>query len=676
MMATDSRPGTIITFYSYKGGTGRTMALANVATLLAKAPVAEASPETGPERRSRRVLMIDWDLEAPGLNRFFEQPSKGGDAGDGELGLIDLFEALHGRVDRWTVSSKRQPISDVIESFPLEKYVSTTSVPELEIIRAGRLDEKYSERVQNFDWRGLYAIAPDLFVSFAERLTRDYDYVLIDSRTGVGDIGGICTMLLPEKLVGVFTPNRQSLQGLLAVMRQALDYRRGSNDLRRLVVFPLASRIEGSEPNLLEAWRHGDRSNDILGFQPQFEALFKECYSLEDCDLDGYFREVQIQHVPSYAYGEKIAVSEQPGGDRLSLSRRYEAFTNRLVNLSAPWHDLSIGAKRQKGQATVIQVEPAILDLAEWAPELDEPTQMAEQMATNRNLIPLRAVIARARRFFNSTWTQRIEELNLKEIGGTVTDSDRYDVCLGYVQRFSLDIAQLEEFAMALAGSEYERGIDEVFRVFQDWITLTERVWLGTSLQPVTGSPGLLAFRVLANMGAKAADNMSVQTLAQLLTKPLITEGDNKRGDNSPLVERRDILHAKAFLDMANLTTRYLDESWDDGSFSHLFVTRQEHRDGLAVFLFLRALINDIRNPEAYPSYPAFKLIAGSGAALRAFLTRLSEDQLGVISQMANEDVRAFRANWPDRRIKLGDAELGGGYFRSDWAAKELPESL
>ena len=47
----------IYTFYSYKGGVGRTMALANVAELLYQSGL--------------RVLMVDWDLEAPGLERFF-----------------------------------------------------------------------------------------------------------------------------------------------------------------------------------------------------------------------------------------------------------------------------------------------------------------------------------------------------------------------------------------------------------------------------------------------------------------------------------------------------------------------------------------------------------------------------------------------------------------------------
>src|SRR5213592_3772260 len=56
-LMTSRQTGTIITFYSYKGGTGRSMALANVAWILASA--------------GKKVLTIDWDLEAPGLHRYF-----------------------------------------------------------------------------------------------------------------------------------------------------------------------------------------------------------------------------------------------------------------------------------------------------------------------------------------------------------------------------------------------------------------------------------------------------------------------------------------------------------------------------------------------------------------------------------------------------------------------------
>src|SRR5713101_9597969 len=94
--------GTVITFYSYKGGTGRTMALANVACLLAQRQI---------ESHGKGVLMVDWDLEAPGLHRFFHNRlelslgeglrgfTRPGRSSDDVLleerpGLIDLFLEL------------------------------------------------------------------------------------------------------------------------------------------------------------------------------------------------------------------------------------------------------------------------------------------------------------------------------------------------------------------------------------------------------------------------------------------------------------------------------------------------------------------------------------------------------------------------------------------------------
>lgn len=45
-----------VAFYSYKGGVGRTLALANCARVLAAG--------------GKRVLLMDFDLEAPGLQHF------------------------------------------------------------------------------------------------------------------------------------------------------------------------------------------------------------------------------------------------------------------------------------------------------------------------------------------------------------------------------------------------------------------------------------------------------------------------------------------------------------------------------------------------------------------------------------------------------------------------------
>jgi len=42
-----------------------------------------------------------------------------------------------------------------------------------------------------------------LFERFVEALAMRFRYVLIDSRTDLNDTSGICTMLLPERLVTV-----------------------------------------------------------------------------------------------------------------------------------------------------------------------------------------------------------------------------------------------------------------------------------------------------------------------------------------------------------------------------------------------------------------------------------------------------------------------------------------
>src|SRR4030095_3640231 len=84
-----AEPSEVITFYSYTGGVGRSMALANVACLLAR-----RCPE------DRGGLVVDWILESPSLHRFFEDrfPSLGEGALDEQPGLLDLLMELDARV--------------------------------------------------------------------------------------------------------------------------------------------------------------------------------------------------------------------------------------------------------------------------------------------------------------------------------------------------------------------------------------------------------------------------------------------------------------------------------------------------------------------------------------------------------------------------------------------------
>jgi beta-lactam-binding protein with PASTA domain len=305
------------------------MALANVACLLA---------ETAP------VLVVDWDLEAPGLHRFFPPRLRAATADldlglDDGPGLIDLFEALRDRLPTSAAEDEDESdraVAHALDGVSLDSYIRATAVPNVRILRAGRNDDgNYSRRVGTFNWEELFARAPGIYRAVAERLAARHGYVLIDSRTGVTDISGICTYLLPEQLVVVFTPNRQSLTGVRELVERATSYRRSSEDLRPLLVFPLPSRIEASLQDLRTRWRLGDPERGIIGYQPMFQDLLAKCYGLSACDLTSYFDDVQIQQTPDYAYGEEIAVRRS--GDRFSMANSYAVFVRRLTSGEPPW---------------------------------------------------------------------------------------------------------------------------------------------------------------------------------------------------------------------------------------------------------------------------------------------------------------------------------------------------
>jgi CobQ/CobB/MinD/ParA nucleotide binding domain len=325
-----SRPGRVLTFYSFKGGTGRSMALANVASILAN------------RNGGQRVLAIDWDLEAPGLHRYFRPYIRVGPQDrDVEIerrpGLIELLAAVWDRVSiESRLLEREELVSSYFASVDLGKYTLQTDIPGLQFMKAGCFDSSYPARVNTFGWEPLYTGQPSFFGAFADYLASRYDFILIDSRTGLTDISGICTALMPDTLVAVFTPNRQSLSGVLDVIKQASGHRTRSDDLRPFRVFPLVSRVELSELKLNDAWRFGDTAEDVKGFQPEFEQAFAELYGLSNCDLTAYFDEAQIQYVPYYAFGEKIAVRSEESATR-TLARSFAGFTDILSTSTSPW---------------------------------------------------------------------------------------------------------------------------------------------------------------------------------------------------------------------------------------------------------------------------------------------------------------------------------------------------
>jgi hypothetical protein len=107
------------------------MALANVAALLAK--------------WGRSVLIVDWDLEASGIESFFEGATPG---------LRDLRRSRLGVVDLIMAKAQRYEI-DWGECL-IEAYPFGTANP-VSIITAGCSDDGFTERMQRLDFGHLFA---------------------------------------------------------------------------------------------------------------------------------------------------------------------------------------------------------------------------------------------------------------------------------------------------------------------------------------------------------------------------------------------------------------------------------------------------------------------------------------------------------------------------------------
>lgn len=183
----------VTTFYSFKGGVGRTMALMNAAVELAN---------TG-----RRVLVVDFDLEAPGLDTFEILHSE-----TQVPGIVDF-------VSEYVASGQAPEVAHFISKSP--------SIGDkgggLWIMSSGAHQDSYAAHFSQIDWGALYE-QHDGYLLFEDlkeqwKQTIKPDYVLIDSRTGHTDTGGICTRQLPDAVAILFFPNEQNLRGLTKVVR-------------------------------------------------------------------------------------------------------------------------------------------------------------------------------------------------------------------------------------------------------------------------------------------------------------------------------------------------------------------------------------------------------------------------------------------------------------------------
>jgi MinD-like ATPase involved in chromosome partitioning or flagellar assembly len=220
-----------ITFYSYKGGTGRSLALANAAVYLAKLGF--------------KVVALDFDLEAPGLH-YKLSPNQDGTPLKVEKGVVDYVISF---------------LVDGDVQLPLRDFIVSAVVPGIDkplvhLLPAGRAPSiDYWSKLSRIDWHDLFykkgAKGVQIFKELQTRILDELqpDFLLIDSRTGITEMGGVATTILADKVLCLVLPTLENLEGARAVLRSLKRSRRESKgtELEIMVAVSRLPEVKGSE---------------------------------------------------------------------------------------------------------------------------------------------------------------------------------------------------------------------------------------------------------------------------------------------------------------------------------------------------------------------------------------------------------------------------------------------
>lgn len=254
----DNKNGTTwVTFYSYKGGVGRTLSLVNTADILVN--------------NDRRVVLIDFDLEAPGLDSydFLGVPS-------GQKGVVEYFSEHLATGQAPDIKEYTcRPVSRTTKG----RRPLLTTKGELRVIPAGRKDDPYNRALGELDFHKLFqdGIGQDMVEEFKAAIEEEFspDYVFVDSRTGLTDVGGVCTFVLPDIVALVYGLNRQNVEGVgriqNAIRKHALEKRDPIELVRIISPFPAAGSHDEELGQRLEEVSKSLGEEDVrVPYRPEF----------------------------------------------------------------------------------------------------------------------------------------------------------------------------------------------------------------------------------------------------------------------------------------------------------------------------------------------------------------------------------------------------------------------
>jgi len=192
---------------------------------------------------------------------------------------------------------------------------------------------EYWRRLAGIDWHRLFYLTEEQepegvpvptgvhsFLELKTRIEAEYqpDFLLIDSRTGITEIGGVATTVLPDKVVCLLVNNQENLEGARAVLR---SIRAGERLPRQeaVQIVPVVARIPRTE--------EPETEKGILGNVREF--LNEEAEELAHT-LD--VPEVFVLHSePELELSESLRVGGEKSPDESPLLADYLRLFRRLI---------------------------------------------------------------------------------------------------------------------------------------------------------------------------------------------------------------------------------------------------------------------------------------------------------------------------------------------------------
>ena len=290
----------IALFYSFKGGAGRSTALAATALHIAAA--------------GERVAVLDADLDAPGVGNLLA----GYDGAVASCGITDYL--------------LEQRIMGTPAGIGTDDYHHRYGGGgEIVVYPAGRFNSRYMEKLARIDYGESQDGTQHPFVVLLRRIREDLspDWILIDARAGLGDVAGFLTGGLCHFHVLLGTLAEVSWRGLELILER-LGGDRVRQDKPQAECILVASMMPRSDEALFRVC--------VERFSDRARAVFSEYYYAEPETPDEFWTLDDLgsddaPHVPVVLpYDERLATFRDLGevAEPILLEGSYAELFERL----------------------------------------------------------------------------------------------------------------------------------------------------------------------------------------------------------------------------------------------------------------------------------------------------------------------------------------------------------